>query len=92
MRDLINTPANDLGPADLAAGAKQVAARHKAKIRVVAGAELKRDYPAVFAVGRAAGATRAPRLIDIAWGRAGAPKLTLVGKGVCFDTGGLDLK
>lgn len=92
VRDLINTPANDLGPVQLADAARAVAARHGAKIRVIAGAELKRDHPAVFAVGRAASGDRAPCLIDFIWGRPSAPKVTLVGKGVCFDTGGLDLK
>ncbi len=92
VRDLINTPANDLGPAQLAAAARAVAARHGAKTRIIQGARLARDYPAVLAVGRAASRERAPRLIDFTWGRASAPKVTLVGKGVCFDTGGLDLK
>ena len=90
-RDLINTPANDMGPADLAAAARALARRHKASVSVIAGeALLRRNYPLVHAVGRAS--TRPPCLIDLRWGRVGAPKLTLVGKGVCFDTGGLDLK
>ena len=92
VRDLINTPANDLGPAQLAAAARAVAARHGVAASVIAGARLARDYPAVLAVGRAASRDRAPRLIDFTWGRPNAPKVTLVGKGVCFDTGGLDLK
>jgi leucyl aminopeptidase len=90
-RDLINTPASDLGPAELAEAAERVAAGSAAKCRVIAGdALLAENYPTIHAVGRAS--DRAPRLVDITWGEAGAPKVTLVGKGVCFDTGGLDLK
>jgi leucyl aminopeptidase len=88
-RDLINTPANDMGPADLAAAAKDLARRHGAKISIVEGEALKkRNFPLIHAVGR--GSERSPRLIDMGWGSG--PKVTLVGKGVCFDTGGLDLK
>ncbi len=91
VRDLINTPANDLGPAELATEARKLAKRHRAQFSVIVGdALLKKNYPTIHAVGRAS--TRAPRLIDIRWGRASDPKVTLVGKGVCFDTGGLDLK
>jgi leucyl aminopeptidase len=90
-RDLINTPANDLGPAELAEAAERVAVAAGAKCRVIAGdALLAENYPTIHAVGRAS--DRAPRLVDITWGEASAPKVTLVGKGVCFDTGGLDLK
>ena len=90
-RDLINTPANDLGPAELAEAARIVADRHGAKFTVTVGDELlKRNYPLVHAVGRAS--ERAPRLVDIRWGKETAPRVTLVGKGVCFDSGGLDLK
>ena len=90
-RDLINTPANDLGPAELAAAACELAARHGAKCEVTVGDELKaRDFPLVQAVGAAS--AREPRLIDLRWGDPQAPRVTLVGKGVCFDTGGLDLK
>jgi leucyl aminopeptidase len=93
VRDLINTPANDLGPAELAAAAAKLARRHKARVEVIVGPELlKKNYPAVHAVGRASAAHRQPRLVDITWGDAKAPKVTLVGKGVCFDSGGLDLK
>jgi leucyl aminopeptidase len=89
-RDLINTPSNDMGPAELAGAVKSIAKTHKAKIREIVGDDLlKQNYPTIHAVGRAS--TRAPRLIDLRWGHEG-PKLTLVGKGVCFDTGGLDLK
>ena len=91
VRDLINIPAGDLGPAELAAAARRLAREHGAEARVIAGeALLKRNYPTIHAVGRAS--SRAPRLIDIGWGRRGAPRVTLVGKGVCFDSGGLDLK
>jgi len=90
-RDLINTPASDMGPEELAAAAKELARPHKAKVKVTVGDALLRDnFPMVHAVGRAS--ARAPRLIDISWGRAKATKVTLVGKGVCFDSGGLDLK
>jgi leucyl aminopeptidase len=90
-RDLINTPAEDMGPAELALAAEQLAAEHDATASVIVGdALLEKNYPMIHAVGR--GSARAPRLIDITWGDAKAPKLTLVGKGVCFDSGGLDLK
>ncbi len=90
VRDLINTPANDLGPAELEAAARNVAARHGAKITVVSGQALERDFPMVHEVGKAS--PRPPRLIDFSWGKSKAPKVTLVGKGICFDTGGLDMK
>ncbi len=90
-RDLITTPSSDMGPAELAAAAQALAKTHKAKFSVIVGDDLlKKNYPMVHAVGRAS--TRAPRLIDLVWGRESDPKVTLVGKGVCFDTGGLDLK
>jgi leucyl aminopeptidase len=89
-RDLINTPASDMGPPDLEAAARQVADAFGATMSVTTGDDLLTDnFPMIHAVGRAA--DRAPRLIDMTWGDAG-PKLTLVGKGVCFDTGGLNLK
>ena len=88
-RDLINTPANDMGPDELEAAARRLAEAHGADITVVAGDDLLAPFPMIHAVGRAS--PRAPRLIDLRWGSAG-PTLTLVGKGVCFDTGGLDLK
>jgi leucyl aminopeptidase len=89
-RDLINTPAEDMGPPHLADAVKEVAKAHKASFSVTVGDDLlKKNYPAIHAVGRAA--ARPPRLIDLSWGSSG-PRLTLVGKGVCFDTGGLDLK
>jgi leucyl aminopeptidase len=90
-RDLINTPASDMGPAELAAAAIDVAEKAGARHRVISGdALLAENYPTIHAVGRAS--ERAPRLVDIVWGDAAAPKVTLVGKGVCFDSGGLDLK
>lgn len=90
-RDLVNTPANDMSPEALAHAAVDVARRYGARYRVVIGDDLlKERLPAVHAVGRAAAV--APRLVDIEWGDASKPKVTLVGKGVCFDTGGLDIK
>jgi leucyl aminopeptidase len=90
-RDLANTPAGDLGPEELAAEAVRVAETTGARHRVIVGDDLlTENYPTIHAVGRAS--DRAPRLVDIMWGDPAAPKVTLVGKGVCFDTGGLDLK
>jgi len=90
-RDLVNMPANDLGPAELADAVGEVAARFGAECRTIVGeALLGANYPAIHAVGRAS--DRAPRLVDLRWGDAAAPRVTLVGKGVCFDTGGLDIK
>jgi leucyl aminopeptidase len=92
-RDLINTGANDMGPAELAAAAEAVARQHGAVVHQVVGdALLAANFPLIHAVGIAATAERAPRLIDLTWGDAAHPKITLVGKGVCFDTGGLDIK
>jgi len=93
-RDLINTPANDLGPAELAAAAASVAAEGGGDCRIIEGDELRAGFPLIEAVGRgaAAAAGRAPRLIELTFARTGAPRITLVGKGVCFDTGGLDVK
>ncbi|MCG8416426.1 MAG: leucyl aminopeptidase family protein [Proteobacteria bacterium] len=90
-RDLITTPAGDLGPADLAEAAKTLARKHRARCTTIVGdALIEKKYPAIHAVGRAA--AQAPRLIDLRWGNTRHKKLTLVGKGVCFDTGGLHLK
>lgn len=90
-RDLINTPANDMGPEELEATARALATEHGASINVIVGDDLlTKNFPLIHAVGRAA--DRPPRLIDITWGDASHPKVTLVGKGVCFDTGGLDIK
>lgn len=90
VRDLVNTPASDMGPDELEAASLQVARAHKAKFTVVAGKVLEKNFPMIHAVGKAS--PRAPRLIDFTWGSPRAPKVTLVGKGVCFDTGGLDIK
>ncbi len=90
-RDLINTPANDLGPAELAQAGFDLAQRYGARCRVLAGAELAaQGFPLISAVG--AGSPREPCLVDLRWGAGHGPRVTLVGKGVCFDTGGLDLK
>jgi leucyl aminopeptidase len=90
-RDLINTPSNDMGPEELAAAARDLAKKHGAKISFITGNDLlKKNFPLIHAVGRAS--VRQPRLIDFVWGKPNAPKVTLVGKGVCFDTGGLDIK
>lgn len=90
-RDLINVPANDMGPAELAAAAGSLADRFGAKLSCIVGDDLlAQNFPLIHAVGKAS--TRAPRLIDFSWGDATHPKITLVGKGVCFDTGGVDLK
>lgn len=89
-RDLINTPASDMGPDALEQAAHDLAAQHGAAVTVIAGADLlTQNFPMIHAVGRAA--EQAPRLIDMTWGESG-PALVLVGKGVCFDTGGLNLK
>jgi leucyl aminopeptidase len=89
-RDLINTPSNDMGPDQLEAAFFDLAARHGAKATAIRGDDLlTQNLPMIHAVGRAS--TRAPRLLDMSWGHEG-PHLTLVGKGVCFDTGGLDIK
>jgi leucyl aminopeptidase len=90
-RDLINTPAGDMGPEELQRAVEQVARDHNAGCRTIIGDELlAENYPTIHAVGRAS--PRAPRLIDMVWGDPKAPKLTLIGKGVCFDSGGLDIK
>jgi leucyl aminopeptidase len=90
-RDLTNTPANDMGPPELEEAARALANRHGASMRSVVGNDLTTEnFPLIHAVGRAS--ARAPRLIDITWGDPNDPKITLIGKGVCFDTGGLDIK
>jgi leucyl aminopeptidase len=91
VRDLINTPTEDMGPDALALAARSIAKSFGARCEVTVGpALLRKNFPAVHAVGRAA--VIEPRLIDLKWGRPDAPKVTLVGKGVCFDSGGLDIK
>jgi leucyl aminopeptidase len=89
-RDLVNTPANDLGPGDLAEASRALAVRYGAEFSLTAGEALKRDFPMIHAVG--AGSDRPPCLIDMRWGAKDAAKVTLVGKGIVFDTGGLDIK
>lgn len=90
-RDLINTPTNDMGPAELSAAARALAERYQAGFTEIVGDDLiKQNFPLIHAVGRASAS--APRLLDLTWGNAALPKITLVGKGVCFDTGGLDIK
>jgi leucyl aminopeptidase len=90
VRDQVNTPANLFGPDALEAAARKLAKAHKAEISVTAGDKLKKGFPLIHAVGAAA--EQHPRLIDITWGKSSHPKVTIVGKGVCFDTGGLDIK
>jgi leucyl aminopeptidase len=90
-RDLINTPANDMGPAELEAVARELGDVFGASVKVTEGSSLLSDnFPLIHAVGRAS--DRAPRLIDLRWGSEHAPKVTVIGKGICFDTGGLDIK
>jgi len=91
VRDLVNTPTEDMGPADLSAAIHAHANEHKAKVREWVGEELlANNFPTIHAVGRAS--HREPRLIELTWGKNSNPKLVIVGKGVCFDTGGLDIK
>lgn len=92
VRDLVNTPAEDMGPLQLEAEARALAKRHHAEVHVVSGDALEHDYPMVHAVGRAAARSHAPRLIEMTWGDAKHPRVAIVGKGVCFDSGGLDIK
>ena len=90
-RDLVNTPANDMGPAALERAIRDVGQAHGAAVTSIVGDELvERNFPMIHAVGRAG--SEAPRLVDLQWGDPGHPAVTLVGKGVCFDTGGLDIK
>lgn len=92
-RDMVNTPANDMGPLQIETIAGEIAEKYGATLSVVRGDDLlKENYPAVHAVGRAAVPSRAPRMIEVSWGDPAHPLLALVGKGVVFDTGGLDIK
>ncbi len=92
-RDMVNAPANDMGPLQIETIAREIAEQYSARIEVTVGEALhEANYPAVLAVGRAAAADRTPRMIELSWGEAGAPLVALVGKGVTFDTGGLDMK
>jgi leucyl aminopeptidase len=92
VRDLVNTPAGDLGPAELEAAVAVVADDIGAKVRITAGKALIQDYPMIAAVGAAAIEARGPRLIELEWGDQRHPRVALIGKGVCFDSGGLDIK
>ncbi len=92
VRDLVNSGAGDLGPAELEAEAQTLARAHHADVTVTSGEALARDYPMIHAVGQAATRERAPRLIELHWGDPSHPRIAIVGKGVCFDTGGLDIK
>ncbi|MDQ0455437.1 leucyl aminopeptidase family protein [Rhizobium paknamense] len=90
-RDLINTPTNDMGPEELEKAFRALADHYKAEVTVITGENLlTHNFPLVHTVGRAS--TEAPRLLEMRWGKKGHKKVTLVGKGVCFDTGGLDIK
>ena len=92
VRDLVDTPASDLGPAELEAAARQLAEEFGAKVEVVGGDKLSDGYPMIAAVGQGAVRERAPRLIELHWGKEKDPRIAIVGKGVCFDSGGLDIK
>jgi len=92
VRDLVNTPAEDMGPAELEAEVCALGKAHKAALTVTSGDALAQGFPLVHAVGRAAGRSHAPRMIELVWGPEKAPRLAIVGKGVCFDSGGLDIK
>jgi leucyl aminopeptidase len=92
VRDLVNTPAEDMGPAALEAECEKLAQTYSAKLKVTKGDALENGYPMVHAVGRAAERKHAPRLLHLEWGSDKDPALAIVGKGVCFDSGGLDIK
>jgi len=92
VRDLVDIPAADMGPAELEQAARDLAKAHGATVTVTLGDALDQGFPMIAAVGRGAERSRAPRLIELEWGRPDAPRIALVGKGVCFDSGGLDLK
>ncbi|RYY33115.1 MAG: leucyl aminopeptidase family protein, partial [Sphingomonadales bacterium] len=92
VRDLVNTPASDMGPAELEAEVEALAKSHGATLTVTRGDALEQGYPMIHTVGMAAARGREPRLIELEWGNPDHPRLALVGKGVCFDTGGLDIK
>ena len=92
VRDLVNTPAADMGPGDLEAAARKVAERFDAECKVTKGDALEQGFPMIHAVGKAADKSFAPRLIELRWGDPKHPKIAIVGKGICFDSGGLDIK
>ena len=92
VRDLVNTPAGDLGPAELEEAIRQQAKAFHGEVKVTKGSDLAEGYPLIQAVGAAATSERAPRLVEVQWGKASHPRVAIIGKGVCFDSGGLDLK
>ena len=92
VRDLVNTPAEDMGPADLEAEARHLAKQFRAELTVTSGESLEKHFPMVHAVGRAAARAKAPRMIELTWGDERHPRVAIIGKGVCFDSGGLDIK
>ena len=92
VRDLVNTPAEDMGPAALEEACETLAKTHSAKLSVTRGDTLEQEYPMVHAVGRAAARHHAPRIMHLTWGDEGNTTIAIVGKGVCFDSGGLDVK
>ena len=92
VRDLVNTPAEDMGPAALEEQCETLAKQHSATLKVTMGDTMEQEYPMIHAVGRAAARHHAPRLLHLTWGRESDPVLAIVGKGVCFDSGGLDVK
>jgi leucyl aminopeptidase len=92
VRDLVDTPANDMGPAELQGAIEDVANRHGASTKTTRGDGLEQGFPMIAAVGRAAVPMRAPRLVELEWGDPAHPRVAIVGKGVCFDSGGLDIK
>ena len=92
VRDLVNTPAEDMGPAALEEQCETLAKQHSATLKVTMGDTLEQEYPMIHAVGRAAARHHAPRLLHLTWGKESDPVLAIVGKGVCFDSGGLDVK
>lgn len=92
VRDLVNISAADLGPAELADEARALADQHGGSLTVTSGRDLERGYPMIHAVGKAAAKGREPRLVELEWGNPSHPRIAIVGKGVCFDSGGLDIK
>lgn len=92
VRDLVNTPAADMGPQDLEDAVRQLAQAHGGEVQVTRGDALEQGFPMIHAVGKAADKSFAPRLIEMSWGDPSAPRIAVVGKGICFDSGGLDIK
>ena len=92
VRDLVDTPAADMGPAELEEAARAITKAHGAKVEVTGGDALSQDYPMIAAVGQGASRDRQPRLIELRWGKDSNPRIAIIGKGVCFDSGGLDIK